>query len=84
MDATEQIPEHVLEFGRSAGQLEEAFTDSYLLFNETTRKYMELYRQLEEQFEYLNIKLEETNCELRKSLEEKDNAFAYINYRDFS
>lgn len=79
MDSTEQLPEHVLEFGRSASQLEEAFTDSYILFNETTRKYMEAYRQLEEQFEYLNIKLEETNRELRKSLEEKDRVSNYLN-----
>jgi PAS domain S-box-containing protein len=79
MDSAESVTEHVLDLGRSSSQLEEAFTDSYILFNETTRKYMEAYRQLEEQFEYLNIKLEETNHELRKSLEEKDRVSNYLN-----
>ena len=79
MDTAEPVTEHVLDLGRSSSQLEEAFTDSYILFNETTRKYMEAYRQLEEQFEYLNIKLEETNHELRKSLEEKDRVSNYLN-----
>ena len=50
MDTAEPVTEHVLDLGRSSSQLEEAFTDSYILFNETTRKYMEAYRQLEEQF----------------------------------
>ena len=40
---------------------------------------MEAYKQLEEQFEYLNVKLEETNRELRKSLEEKDRVSNYLN-----
>ncbi|MBI2505339.1 MAG: PAS domain S-box protein [Candidatus Latescibacteria bacterium] len=79
MDSAEPVTEHILDLGRSSSQLEEAFTDSYILFNETTRKYMEAYRQLEEQFEYLNIKLEETNRELRKSLEEKDRVSNYLN-----
>ena len=79
MESAEPVTEHILELGRSSSQLEEAFTDSYILFNETTRKYMEAYRQLEEQFEYLNIKLEETNRELRKSLEEKDRVSNYLN-----
>ena len=51
--------------------LEENLPDSYLFFNETTRKYVQAYRQLEEQFEYLDAKLEETNNQLRQSLEEK-------------
>ena len=40
---------------------------------------MEAYKQLEEQFEFLNVKLEETNLELRKSLEEKDRVSNYLN-----
>jgi len=72
------IPEHTLEFGHSDAQLED-FTDSYILFKETTRKYREAYEQLEAQFESLNIKLEETNLELRKSLEEKDRVSNYLN-----
>ena len=68
MESTD-LPEHTLELDHSEGQLEEAFAHSYMLFNETTRKYVEAYKQLEEQFEYLNVKLEETNIELRKSLD---------------
>ena len=73
------LPEHTLALRSSGAQLEEAFTDSYILFNETTRKYMEAYKQLEEQFEYLNVKLEETNKELRHSLEEKDRVSNHLN-----
>ena len=58
--------------------LEEAFADSYALFNETTRRYMEAYKQLEEQFEFLNVRLEETNRALRDSLEEKDRVSNYL------
>ena len=73
------VPEHVLEVGKADTQLEEAFADSYVLFNETTRKYMEAYKQLEEQFERLNVKLEEANKQLRQSLEEKDRVSNYLN-----
>ena len=73
------LPEHTLALRSSGAQLEEAFTDSYILFNETTRKYMEAYKQLEEQFEYLSVKLEETNKELRHSLEEKDRVSNHLN-----
>ena len=73
------VPEHTIDIGKTDTQLEEAFANSYLLFNETTRKYVEAYKQLEEQFEYLNVKLEETNKELRKSLEEKDRVSNYLN-----
>ena len=79
MESTDHLPEHTLELDRTEGQLEEAFAHSYMLFNETTRKYVEAYKQLEEQFEYLNVKLEETNIELRKSLEEKDRVSNYLN-----
>ena len=73
------VPEHTLDIGKGDAQLEEAFAHSYVLFNETTRKYVEAYKQLEEQFEYLNVKLEQTNKELRKSLEEKDRVSNYLN-----
>ncbi|MFC1526180.1 nitrogen regulation protein NR(II) [Candidatus Latescibacterota bacterium] len=80
MDTADHLPEHILEMGggTDAG-LEEAFADSYILFNETTRKYMEAYKQLEEQFEHLNVRLEQTNNELRESLEEKDRVSNYLN-----
>ncbi|MBT4502650.1 MAG: hypothetical protein HOC74_33270, partial [Gemmatimonadetes bacterium] len=78
MNSPEQLPEHTLSFGSSDAQLEN-FTDSYVLFKETTRKYREAYEQLEAQFEFLNIRLEETNLELRKSLEEKDRVSNYLN-----
>ncbi|MEE2659771.1 MAG: ATP-binding protein [Candidatus Latescibacterota bacterium] len=74
--------ENVLHIAPPIGtdvQLEEAFADSYILFNETTRRYMEAYKQLEEQFEYLNVRLEETNRELRESLEEKDRVSNNLN-----
>jgi len=76
---TEGYPEHTLTIGKLDVELEDAFADSYLLFSETTRKYMEAYRQLEEQFESLNLKLEETNNDLRHSLEEKDRVSNYLN-----
>ena len=78
MNSPEQLPEHTLSFGSSDAGLED-FTDSYILFKETTRKYREAYEQLEAQFEFLNIRLEETNLELRKSLEEKDRVSNYLN-----
>ena len=79
MDQTSPLPEHILEIGKVDAQLEEAFADSYLLFNETTRKYMAAYKQLEEQFEHLNVRLEETNKQLRQSLAEKDEVSNYLN-----
>lgn len=79
MSAAEPIPDHVLQIGESGIPLEEAFADSYALFNETTRRYMEAYKQLEEQFEFLNVRLEETNRDLRDSLEEKDRVSNYLN-----
>ena len=77
--APDPMPENTLKLGQTSAQLEEVFADSYILFNETTRRYMEAYKQLEEQFEFLNVKLEETNLELRKSLEEKDRVSNYLN-----
>ena len=76
MSSSKQVPEHTIETGADLG---EAFADSYVLFSETTQKYMEAYKQLEEQFEYLNVKLEETNNQLRQSLAEKDRVSNYLN-----
>jgi len=80
MSAIEPRPYHVLQIGVGSDvPLEEAFADSYALCNETTRRYMEAYKQLEEQFEFLNVRLEETNRDLRDSLEEKDRVSNYLN-----
>ena len=79
MDAADRLPEHMLDLGSPDTQLEGAFADSYILFSETTRKYVEAYKQLEEQFEHLNVRLEQTNRELRDSLEEKDRVSNYLN-----
>ena len=45
----------------------------------TARRYAEAYRQLEERFEFLSARLEETNRHLRDSLEEKDRVSNYLN-----
>ena len=68
---------HTLNLGRTGARLEEVLVDPF--FDETARKYVEAYRQLEEQFELLNVKLEEANLELRRSLEEKDRVSNYLN-----
>ena len=60
-----------LQLGKTDAQLDN-FTDSYILFQETTRKYREAYEQLEAQFESLTVKLEETNIDLQKRVEERD------------
>ena len=78
MTESKRLPEHTLDLSAASPKLE-AFTDSYILFRETTRKYREAYEQLEAQFESLNVKLEETNLELRNSLEEKDRVSNYLN-----
>ncbi len=67
-----------LHLGRSDSQLDN-FTDSYILFQETTRKYREAYEQLEAQFESLTVKLEETNIDLQKRVEERDRVTNYLN-----
>ncbi|MEW6753296.1 MAG: ATP-binding protein [Candidatus Latescibacterota bacterium] len=78
MGTSDPIPEHTLRLGSSESPLEE-FTDSYILFRETTRTYRELYEQLQAKFEMLNVQLEETNVELRRILEEKDRVSNYLN-----
>ncbi len=67
-----------LQLGKTDSQLDN-FTDSYILFQETTRKYREAYEQLEKQFESLTIKLEETNIDLQKRVEERDRVTNYLN-----
>lgn len=67
-----------LQLGRTDGQLED-FTDSYILFQETTRRYREAYEELASKFESLTLKLEETNVHLQQSLEEKDRVSNYLN-----
>ncbi len=78
MASSDSAPEHVLQLGVGA-PLEEALAGSSELFEDTTRRYLEAYRQLEERFEFLNVRLEETNRELRDSLEEKDRVSNYLN-----
>ena len=78
MTSFRHLPEPTIQ-SREAVDLEESSPESYLFFNETTRKYVQAYRQLEEQFEYLDAKLEETNNQLRQSLEEKDRVSKYLN-----
>ena len=78
MSNSEQGAEPTLELEASGPQLQD-FTDSYTLFRETTRKYREAYERLEAQFESLNVKLEDTNRELCRSLEEKDRVSNYLN-----
>jgi PAS domain S-box-containing protein len=57
----------------------DAFADMFVLFNKTTKKLHRAYRTLEEKFDSLNQKLQETNLELRRSLAEKDRVSNYLN-----
>ena len=66
------------QLGKTDAQLE-SFTDSYILFQETTRRYREAYEELATKFESLTLKLEETNIHLQQSLEEKDQVSNYLN-----
>jgi PAS domain S-box-containing protein len=50
----------------------EGFTESFASFNKITQKLRSAYKNLEEKFEDLNLKLEKTNRELRQSLVEKE------------
>ena len=67
-----------LQLGKTDAHLED-FTDSYILFQETTRRYREAYEELAAKFESLTLKLEETNVHLQQSLEEKDRVSNYLN-----
>ncbi len=67
-----------LQLGKTDVHLED-FTDSYILFQETTRRYREAYEELAAKFESLTLKLEETNVHLQQSLEEKDRVSNYLN-----
>ena len=75
---TAKDPSPPLQLGTSSNPLDK-FTDSYILFQETTRKYREAYEKLEEQFESLTIKLEDTNIDLQKRVEERDRVTNYLN-----
>ncbi len=78
MASSDPPPDPVLQLGAGA-PLEEALDGSSELFEDTARRYLEAYRQLEERFEFLNVRLGETNRELRDSLEEKDRVSNYLN-----
>ncbi|MFQ6003048.1 MAG: nitrogen regulation protein NR(II) [Candidatus Zixiibacteriota bacterium] len=57
----------------------EGFTQSFSSFNKITQKLHSAYKNLEEKFEDLNLKLERTNKELRQSLAEKEKISNYLN-----
>jgi len=57
----------------------EGFAESFASFNKITQKLHSAYKNLEEKFEDLNLKLERTNRELRQSLAEKDKISNYLN-----
>ncbi|MEE3233619.1 MAG: ATP-binding protein [Candidatus Latescibacterota bacterium] len=76
MNTKDPVPP--LKLGNSGSPLDN-FTDSYILFQETTRKYREAYEQLEAQFESLTVKLEDTNIDLQKRVEERDRVTNYLN-----
>ena len=57
----------------------EGFTESFASFNKITQKLHSAYKNLEEKFEDLNLKLEKTNRELRQSLAEKEKISNYLN-----
>ena len=78
MASSEPAPQSVLQLHADM-PLEEAFAASSSLFEDTARRYVEAYKQLEERFEFLNMRLEETNRELRDSLVEKDRVSNYLN-----
>jgi PAS domain S-box-containing protein len=56
----------------------EGFTESFASFNKITQKLHSAYKNLEEKFEDLNLKLERTNRELRQSLVEKEKISNYL------
>ena len=56
----------------------EAFTTSYVVFNEALAKLETSHKSLEQHFDTLNKELEETNKQLQKSLEDKEHLTAYL------
>lgn len=56
----------------------EAFTSSYVAFNETLAKLETSHKNLEQHFDSLNNELEETNRQLQNSLEEKERVTSYL------
>ncbi len=61
----------------SKEELEELVT-SFSNFNQVTQKLRSAYRELEERLGDLNLKLEETNLELKESLAEKEKISRYL------
>jgi PAS domain S-box-containing protein len=53
--------------------------NSFSTFNQVTQKLRSAYQELEERFGDLNLKLEQTNLDLRQSLAEKDKISGYLN-----
>ena len=68
---------HILNFSQPGAMLEEVLPGAFP--DETTHRYVEAYRHLEEQFAFLSHKLEEANLELGRSLDEKDRVSNYLN-----
>lgn len=56
----------------------QAFTNSYVAFNEALAKLETSHKSLEHHFNSLNQELEETNRRLQKSLEDKERLTAYL------
>lgn len=54
------------------------FVTSFSTFNQVTQKLRSAYRELEQRFGDLNLKLEQTNLELRQSLAEKEKISSYL------
>ncbi|MBD3233952.1 MAG: PAS domain S-box protein [candidate division Zixibacteria bacterium] len=57
----------------------ESFSNSFLSFTEMTQQLQAAYKELEDRYETLNRKLQETNIELRQSLGEKERLSSYLN-----
>lgn len=55
------------------------FASSFASFSTVTAKLHQAYKDLQEKFEYLNLRLEATNRDLRQSLVEKDRMSSYLN-----
>jgi PAS domain S-box-containing protein len=56
----------------------EAFTSSYVEFNEALARLETSHKNLEKNFDTLNKELEETNKQLQKSLEDKEHLTSYL------
>ena len=56
-----------------------AISESFTSFTEMTQQLQAAYRELEDRYEALNKKLQETNIELRQSFGEKERLSSYLN-----